>query len=115
MIKPSSERQRPRIVSQKKQFQVKNSRETRKIANTQLKLGGKKSEGKKKYNFDVDKKDKKKLHLKNDNLAIESKIVETKVKVPKTKAQNTKTKYETKPPAVKKPAKAYPQKKVNLQ
>merc|ERR1712123_104945 len=116
LIRPSSERLRPRIVSEKRQFQVQNNRQTRKIANTKLKLGGKKGDSKKKYNYDEDKKDKKKLLLKDDNIAIESQIVETKVKVPApkltTKPQITKTQHVTKIAKVKKPTKAYPPKKV---
>ena len=119
MIKPSGEKVAPRIVTEKKPFQVSNNRGTRKIANTPLKLGGNVINSKKKYNKEDDKKDKKKLLLKNDNLAIESNIVETKVKLPSNKvtanAHKTKTKYETKqtkPQLLKKPAKKYPPKKV---
>lgn len=106
LIRPSSERVKPRIQNKKKPFL--NSRETRKIANTKLKLGGK-NDLKKKYNPDENKKDKKKLYLKDDNIAIESQVVETKVKVPKlaTKPANLKAKYEQKLAKVKKPKKPY--------
>ena len=115
--KPNSDRLRPRIVSQTKQLQVKNSRETRKIANTQLKLGGNvlnSVDGKQKFN--VDKSKAEKFQFKKDNLAIESNIVETKVKIPNSKkianSYTSKAKYETKPQLVKKPAKVYHPKKV---
>jgi len=113
LIRPSSERVQPRIQNKKKPFLAKNSRETRKIANTKLKLGGK-NDLKKKYNPDENKKDKKKLYLKEDNIAIESQVVETKVKVPKLtkKPANTKAKYEPKLAKIKKPKKPYPTKRV---
>ena len=69
---------------------------------------------KKKYNPDELKKDKKKLYLKDDNIAIESQVVETKVKVPKLtkKPANIKAKYVPKLAKVKKHKKPYPTKKV---
>jgi len=103
----------PRIQNKKKPFLAKSNRETRKIANTKLKLGGK-NDLKKKYNPDELKKDKKKLYLKDDNIAIESQVVETKVKVPKLtkKPANIKAKYVPKLAKVKKHKKPYPTKKV---
>merc|ERR1712123_325354 len=90
LIRPSSERLRSRIVSEKRQFQVQNNRQTRKIANTKLKLGGnflKSGGGRKKVDIDYEKKDNKKLELKKDNLAIESNVIETRVKVPYSQQQ----------------------------
>lgn len=115
LIQPGKQKVVPRIVTSKRPIQAANNRNTRKIASTPLKIGGKaikSKDTKKKYKHDEVKKDKNKLALKNDNLAIESNIVETKVKLPNTKltpdAHNTKSK----PQLVKKPAKGYPSKKV---
>ena len=117
LIRPNGVKQNPRAQIQKKPFQ--NIRETRKIANTKLKLSGnflKSNRARNEMDSDDDKKSEKKLQFVKDNEPSESRSIETRVRLPSHKLQTRpeirKIVYDAKPQVASEHLNIYHQKKV---